>query len=130
MNSKNAVLLLLSTLVAGSSAFSAPKPNNAMKTFDPVMPAITAQKNKAPAAFLASAALLNPMIAQAVEDPDYEYGAVDAPIGVAWGAGIVVILTAAVPVFMQGGEEAFNEMKELDSDKWGSGNSDRLNSRK
>jgi len=61
---------------------------------------------------------------------DYEYGAVDAPIGIAWGVGVLVILSALLPLAMQGGEEAFEEMKQTDSDSWGSGNSNKLNKRK
>jgi hypothetical protein len=64
------------------------------------------------------------------EADDYEYGAVDAPIGLAWGAGILVIATALLPLAMQGGEEAFEEMRQKDADSWGTGNSDRLNKRK
>ena len=60
----------------------------------------------------------------------YEYGAVDAPIGLAWGVGVLVILSALLPLALQGGEEAFEEMKESESDTWGSGNSNRLNKRK
>ena len=60
----------------------------------------------------------------------YEYGAVDAPIGLAWGVGVLVILSALLPLALQGGEEAFEEMKESESDTWGSGNSNRLNKKK
>lgn len=68
-------------------------------------------------------------MAEEVAD-DYEYGAVDAPIGLAWGAGLLAVLTALLPIALQGGEEAFEEMKAKDADSWGSGNSNRLNSRK
>jgi hypothetical protein len=64
------------------------------------------------------------------EADNYEYGAVDAPIGIAWGAGVLVILSALLPLAMQGGEEAFEEMKDQESDTWGSGNSNRLNKKK
>lgn len=77
----------------------------------------------------ASASIAAPLVAVAEED-NYEYGAVDAPIGLAWGAGAVLILTALLPLAMQGGEEAFEEMKSKDSDQWGSNSSDRLNKRK
>ena len=70
----------------------------------------------------------SPLVALAEED--YEYGAVNAPIGLAWGAGVLAILTALLPVLLKGGEEAFEEMKDRDSDKWGSGKSDALNKRK
>ena len=61
---------------------------------------------------------------------DYEYGAVNAPVGLAWGAGVLAILTALLPIALQGGEEAFEEMRQQDEDNWGTGNSKRLNSRK
>lgn len=56
-----------------------------------------------------------------IEDDDYEYGAVDAPIGLAWGAGVLAILTALLPIALRGGEDAFNEMRERDKDTFGSG---------
>ena len=72
----------------------------------------------------------SPLMALAEEVDDYEYGSVDAPIGIAVAGGILAILTAAVPVFMQGGEEAFEEMRERDSGNWGTGRSDSLNKRR
>jgi len=79
----------------------------------------------------AASLALSPLaaIAEEVQD-DYEYGAVDAPIGLAWGAGVLVILTALLPLALQGGEEAFEEMRQQDSDTWGTGNSNRLNKRR
>eukprot|EP00980_Cylindrotheca_fusiformis_P009148 scaffold1992_cov113-Cylindrotheca_fusiformis.AAC.13 len=76
----------------------------------------------------ATAALIatSPLASLAEEADDYEYGAVDAPIGIAVAGGILAILTAAVPIFMQGGEEAFNEMRDRDSDVWGTGTTDAL----
>ena len=71
-----------------------------------------------------------PLIALAEEADEYEYGAVSAPIGIAWAAGVGVIATALLPVLLRGGEEAFEEMKERDSEAWGSGRSDALNRRK
>lgn len=50
--------------------------------------------------------------------------------GIAVAGGCVAILTALLPVVMQGGEDAFNEMKEEDADTWGSGNAGRLNKRR
>ncbi len=72
----------------------------------------------------------SPLIALAEEVDDYEYGAVNAPIGIAWAGGVLAVLTALLPLALRGGEDAFNEMKDRDSGKWGSGNSDALNSRK
>eukprot|EP00560_Eucampia_antarctica_P008801 CAMPEP_0197828538 /NCGR_PEP_ID=MMETSP1437-20131217/5079_1 /TAXON_ID=49252 ORGANISM="Eucampia antarctica, Strain CCMP1452" /NCGR_SAMPLE_ID=MMETSP1437 /ASSEMBLY_ACC=CAM_ASM_001096 /LENGTH=66 /DNA_ID=CAMNT_0043429775 /DNA_START=268 /DNA_END=468 /DNA_ORIENTATION=+ len=59
----------------------------------------------------------SPLIALAEED--YEYGAVDAPISIAVGGGILAVLTALLPLFLQGGEEAFEEMKDTDKNTWG-----------
>ena len=72
----------------------------------------------------------NNIIISTEEVDDYEYGAVNAPIGIAVGAGVLAILTALLPVVLQGGEEAFEEMRQSDEGKWGSGNSDRLNGRR
>ena len=71
-----------------------------------------------------------PLIAQAEED--YEYGAVNAPGGLALalGVGILAIATAAVPVLLKPGEEAFEEIKERDSSTFGKDTSDVLKSRK
>mmetsp|Transcript_27959 Transcript_27959/g.59402 ORF Transcript_27959/g.59402 Transcript_27959/m.59402 type:complete len:124 (+) Transcript_27959:121-492(+) len=72
------------------------------------------------AAALTTTTLASPLVALA-EDDEYVYGAVSAPggIGLAVGLGVVAILTAAVPVILAPGEDAFNEMKEQDKDKWG-----------
>lgn len=64
-----------------------------------------------------------PLVSKAVEDT-YEYGAVDAPIGLAWGVGVLAILTAAVPVFLKGGEEALEEMREREGNSFGKGGVD------
>ena len=61
---------------------------------------------------------------------DYEYGAVDAPIGLAWGAGLLAIATALLPIAMQGGEEAFEEMRQSEEADWGKGSSNKLNKRR
>ena len=68
----------------------------------------------------------SPLIALAEEVDEYEYGAVNAPIGIAWAGGVLVILTALLPLALQGGEEAFEEMKERDAGKWGTGSNDAL----
>lgn len=85
-------------------------------------------------ATFAAIATTSPLAAIAEEvldaDGEYEYGAVDAPPIIPIVGGLLAILTAAVPVVMQGGEEAFNEMRDRDSDKWGSGNTNRLDGRK
>lgn len=74
------------------------------------------KKTTVAAAGLMTAISASPLAALA--DEEYEYGAVDAPIGIAWAGGALAILTALLPVVLQGGEEAFEEMKERDSDKW------------
>jgi len=60
-----------------------------------------------------------PLIAHAEEE--YEYGAVSAPggLGLAFAIGVLAIATAAVPVLLKPGEEAFEEIKERDSDTFG-----------
>mmetsp|Transcript_24541 Transcript_24541/g.67763 ORF Transcript_24541/g.67763 Transcript_24541/m.67763 type:complete len:131 (+) Transcript_24541:161-553(+) len=68
----------------------------------------------------------SPLIALAEEVDDYEYGAVSAPIGVAWLGGIVAVGTALLPLALSGGEEAFEEMKERDAGKFGTGDSSGL----
>ena len=78
----------------------------------------------------ATAALLSsPLMAFAEEMEDYEYGAVDAPIAVPLIGGVLAIGTALLPVAMKGGEEAFEEMKDRDSDTFGKRN-DILSKRK
>jgi len=65
-----------------------------------------------------------------IEDDDYEYGAVDAPIGIAVGAGVLAILTALLPIALRGGEEAFEEIREREAETFGKNNKDVLKSRK
>lgn len=89
--------------------------------------------NEKAAQFMATAAVAistSPLVALAEEVDDYEYGAVNAPIGIAWAAGILAVLTALLPLALQGGEDAFNEMKDRDADKWGTGSTDALKSRR
>ena len=70
-----------------------------------------------------------PAVVCAVEE-DYEYGAVDAPIGIAVAAGVLAILTALLPIALRGGEEAFEEIRERDKDTFGSKNADILKSKR
>jgi hypothetical protein len=67
------------------------------------------------------------ILAEVVDD--YEYGAVDAPIGIAWVGGILAVLTATLPFFLQSGEKAFEEIKDRDADTFGKRN-DLLKKRK
>lgn len=82
---------------------------------------VPTQRNRFVEAAAAAAAVLSttPLVAIAEEVDEYEYGAVNAPIGLAWGAGVLAILTALLPLALQGGEEAFEEMRMKDEDKWG-----------
>jgi hypothetical protein len=85
------------------------------------------------AQFVTTAAVVmstSPIMALAEEVDDYEYGAVNAPIGIAWAAGVLAVLTALLPLALQGGEDAFNEMKDRDADQWGTGTTDALKRRK
>lgn len=66
------------------------------------------------------------VLAVAEVEDDYEYGKVDAPIGLAVGVGILAILTALLPIALQGGEKAFEEIKERDANTFGKKNSDVL----
>jgi hypothetical protein len=68
----------------------------------------------------------------ASEGDEYVYGSVDAPIGLAVGVGILAIATAALPVLLRGGEEAFEEIRERDEGTFGSPdkNKDVLKSRR
>ena len=68
----------------------------------------------------------SPLVAMAGEVDEYEYGAVNAPIGIAWGFGVVAILTALLPIALSGGEDAFNEMKDRDAGTFGTGDSSSL----
>lgn len=49
----------------------------------------------------AAAVATSPLIALAEEADDYEYGAVNAPIGIAWVGGVFLILTALLPLLLQ-----------------------------
>eukprot|EP00521_Asterionellopsis_glacialis_P003290 CAMPEP_0195269456 /NCGR_PEP_ID=MMETSP0706-20130129/13782_1 /TAXON_ID=33640 /ORGANISM="Asterionellopsis glacialis, Strain CCMP134" /LENGTH=142 /DNA_ID=CAMNT_0040324573 /DNA_START=118 /DNA_END=546 /DNA_ORIENTATION=- len=98
-------------------------PNENNKNMDKIKHMVTVASA---AAVTASA----PLVAMAEETDDYVYGAVNAPIGIAWGAGVLAILTALLPVFLSSGEDAFNEMRDADAEGWGTGNSDKLRNRK
>ena len=75
----------------------------------------------------AVAVMTSPLVAIAEEAADeYEYGAVNAPIGIAWAAGCLAILTALLPIALQGGEEAFEEIRKSDEGVWGTGKTSAL----
>jgi len=71
----------------------------------------------------------SPLVALAEEVDDYEYGAVSAPISVAWVGGVFAVGTALLPIALQGGEDAFNEMRENDKGTFGTGDSSALDRR-
>ncbi|KAG7366811.1 hypothetical protein IV203_029481 [Nitzschia inconspicua] len=79
---------------------------------------------------VAVAVATSPLMSLAEEADDYEYGAVNAPIGIAWAGGVLAILTALLPIALRGGEEAFEEMRERDSGKFGTGDSSGLDRRR
>jgi hypothetical protein len=43
---------------------------------------------------------------------------------------LLAVATALLPLAMQGGEEAFEEMRENDKSDWGTGKADKLNKRR
>ena len=45
---------------------------------------------------------------------------------IAWAGGVLAILTALLPIALSGGEDAFNEMKENDAGKFGTGDTSAL----
>ena len=136
---------LITSLITNAAAF-APSPQilrtqqsslqSSKKSFDPLNLAdnnvekMNVDVLPKMATVSAAAFAMHPLAALAEEVDDYEYGAVKAPIGIAVGAGVLAILTALLPVVLQGGEEAFEEMKDRDSDSWGTGSTNALNSRK
>lgn len=123
------LLALLS--VASASAFVAPGGRSAVlpiqsapRAFLSALPSDN-DENPSHAATVAVATLVatlasSPLAALAEED-NYVYGEVNAPggLGLAAVLGVLAILTAAVPVILAPGEDAFNEMKDRDEKKWG-----------
>mmetsp|Transcript_19781 Transcript_19781/g.27151 ORF Transcript_19781/g.27151 Transcript_19781/m.27151 type:complete len:145 (-) Transcript_19781:317-751(-) len=111
----------------------AKKSNDINSSFDPLnLSAEDKPISKIAAASATAAAIMasSPLMALAEEADDYEYGAVNAPIGIAVGGGLLAIATALLPIVLKGGEEAFEEMKDRDSDSWGTGNTSRLDKRR
>lgn len=114
--------LLVALLACATNAFVV-TPAGTTKTMSRSMISLEAHKQKngggglspqlSAALFTTMVTIGQPLIALA-EETDYEYGAVDAPIGLAVGGGILAIATALLPLALKGGEEAFEEMKERD----------------
>ena len=119
-------------ILQGVAAF-APHPLHPRQAMSPLAAAPNNQITDKLTQFMTTAAVVistSPLVALAEEVDDYEYGAVNAPIGIAWAGGILAVLTALLPLALRGGEDAFNEMKERDAGKWGTGSTDALNRRK
>lgn len=128
LNRSLVVVLLITLLASLSHGFVVKTPG---RTTSFTLEATSKSNDLIKAATTAAVALsTSPLIALAAEQPDdYEYGAVNAPIGLAWGVGVLAILTALLPIALRGGEDAFNEMKERDADTFGKSN-DLLKRRK
>jgi hypothetical protein len=130
----NALLLLvIGLLFQRSQALVTPKPSRAvvpstqMNTVSSPTPPLAAVT----AALMTAYIPLIPLVHAVVENDDYEYGAVNAPIGLAVGGGILAILTALLPIALRGGEEAFEEIKDRDAGTFGKrGSKDVLQSKK
>ncbi|KAL7496473.1 hypothetical protein ACHAWT_007153 [Skeletonema menzelii] len=116
----------LTTLIAllsatSTSAFVAPTAPTTQTTTELSAKNVNFDKIGNAATVAAASVIATPFAALAADvADDYEYGAVNAPggLGLAAGLGVLAILTAAVPVLLAPGEDAFNEMKEKDADKW------------
>lgn len=121
--------LFMALMVLQSVAAFAPRDVSRPTAFAPSLEASAAKPMEKFAQIMTTAAVVvssSPLVALAEEADDYEYGAVNAPIGIAWAGGVLAVLTALLPLFLQGGEDAFNEMKDRDSDKWGTGQTNAL----
>lgn len=117
----------LTTLIAllsatSTSAFVVPAATKQATTQLSANPNVNFEKITNAATVAAASVIATPFAALAAEnaDDDYVYGAVAAPggLGLAAGLGVLAVLTAAVPVLLAPGEDAFNEMKDRDESKW------------
>ena len=115
MLSMKNILVALAILASAAQAF-APTSTTRVSSTTSLAAATIPQEWKDKAA-VASAALVTANLpvwaAFAVED-DYEYGAVDAPPLIPIIGGILAIATAALPIALKPGEEAFEEVR----NKW------------
>mmetsp|Transcript_19156 Transcript_19156/g.25235 ORF Transcript_19156/g.25235 Transcript_19156/m.25235 type:complete len:131 (+) Transcript_19156:249-641(+) len=68
-----------------------------------------------------AAAIPSSVLAAVEEVDDYQYGAVSAPGWILPVGALAVIVTAAVPILLQSGQEAFDEISENSKDKWAGG---------
>ena len=127
--SKLTTLLALLISLTATRAFVAPRPSAPSLSVTRIEATLDTRDNeittktKIVSAFTTAIVAATPLatLAAATQDDDYVYGAVAAPggLGLAAGLGVLAILTAAVPVLLSPGEDAFNEMKERDQGKWG-----------
>mmetsp|Transcript_2117 Transcript_2117/g.4613 ORF Transcript_2117/g.4613 Transcript_2117/m.4613 type:complete len:133 (-) Transcript_2117:95-493(-) len=128
---KNIVCCLAFLAVSSVQAF-APMQTSVVRTTTTGLSAIPQEwKDKAA---VASAALVTanlPVWASFAVEDDYEYGAVDAPPLVPIIGGVLAIATALLPIALRPGEEAFEEIRERESETFGSkDNKSVLNKRK
>ena len=109
-------VLLLAILSATGSAFvpkATPRTTLSLKSSQDESNGFTVSPQIKVAAFTTLVTVSQPLVALAeTYDDNYEYGAVSAPPLVPIVGGILAILTALLPIALQGGEEAFEEMKE------------------
>ncbi|CAM9615525.1 unnamed protein product [Heterosigma akashiwo] len=94
-----------------------------IKSQAPVMKMDLPKIDFAPKAALASlaAAIPSSVYAAVEQADDYEYGAVNAPGWILPVGAFVVIATAAVPIFLQSGQEAFDDISDKSKDQWAGG---------
>ena len=133
------LIALLASPVAGFSVSKFQQPHQQLQSFAPLnvddlksaSPGSQPPSGMIAATIAAASGILTtfPLVALAVEDDSYEYGAVDAPIGLAVGGGLLAILTAAVPVLLRPGEEALEEQRKNEGESFGTGR-DILNKRR
>lgn len=90
----------IGTLVLGTAAALAPQQNKHIKL---------SQLSKLAAPVTGVVALLAPAAAFA-EEAGYEYGGVSAPSWVLPAGAVLAIATALLPLALQGGEEAANDI--------------------
>lgn len=134
------VLLTLTVIVVACTAFTTPSPTtqrHRVVVLNAVQDDVSHSNSNNDANALAvgtlskvvmttAVAVMTSPLAALAEEAEYEYGSVNAPIWIAWAAGALAILTALLPIALQGGEEAFEKMREKDEGTWGTGKSSAL----
>ena len=111
------VLLILATTLSTALSFHVPSflPSTLLQHTEAASIAATQHFSQHDVA----AALPTLLLSDA--DPSIEYGSVDAPIGLAWGLGVAAILTSFLPVLLQPGEKALEDMRENEKYSFGKG---------